>query len=99
MTMIPFDEAFDIVSAHTLDLGVEPLSIQHCVGRILALRFLAGNAILYGVTFALGGALLCKGWLLVLGNLALVVCGVVVDRWARSRLATAEPLNECSKAT
>ncbi|RKX41658.1 MAG: hypothetical protein DRP64_11120 [Verrucomicrobia bacterium] len=34
--MIPFDDAFEIVSAHTLDTGVEPLSIQHCVGRILA---------------------------------------------------------------
>ncbi len=36
MPMIPFDEAFDIVSAHTLAVGVEPLSIQDCVGRILA---------------------------------------------------------------
>ena len=36
MAMIPFDDAYSIVSAHTLDLGVEPLSIQHCVGRILA---------------------------------------------------------------
>ena len=36
MGMIPFDAAFDIVSAHTLNVGVEPLSIQHCVGRILA---------------------------------------------------------------
>jgi len=36
MAMIPFDEAYDIVSAHTLDVGAEPLSIQHCVGRILA---------------------------------------------------------------
>jgi len=36
MAMISFDDAFDIVSAHTLDVGVEPLSIQHCVGRILA---------------------------------------------------------------
>jgi molybdopterin molybdotransferase len=36
MGMIPFDDAFDIVSAHTLDVGVEPLSIHHCVGRILA---------------------------------------------------------------
>ena len=36
MAMIPFDDAFEIVSAHTLDVGVEPLSIQHAVGRILA---------------------------------------------------------------
>jgi molybdopterin molybdotransferase len=36
MAMIPFDEAFEIVSAHTLNTEVEPLSIQHCVGRILA---------------------------------------------------------------
>jgi molybdopterin molybdotransferase len=36
MAMIPFNDAFRIVSAHTLDLGVEPLSIQDCTGRILA---------------------------------------------------------------
>jgi molybdopterin molybdotransferase len=36
MAMIPFNEAYDIVSAHKLNVGVEPLSIQHCVGRILA---------------------------------------------------------------
>lgn len=36
MGMIPFDDAFDIVSEYTIDTGVEPLSIQHCVGRILA---------------------------------------------------------------
>ncbi len=36
MGMISFDDAFDIVSAHRLDVGVEPLSIHHCVGRILA---------------------------------------------------------------
>lgn len=36
MGMIPFDDAFDIVSEHTIDTGVEPLSIQHCAGRILA---------------------------------------------------------------
>ncbi len=36
MAMIPFDDAVSIVSSQTLNLGVEPLSIQHCVGRILA---------------------------------------------------------------
>jgi len=36
MTMILFDEAFDILSAHTLDPGVEPLPLRDCVGRILA---------------------------------------------------------------
>ena len=36
MAMIPFDDAFEIVSAHPLEVGVEPLSIQHCAGRILA---------------------------------------------------------------
>ncbi|MEE9368845.1 MAG: molybdopterin molybdotransferase MoeA [Pontiella sp.] len=36
MAMIPFDDAFEIVSAHKLDTGVEPLSIHQCVGRILA---------------------------------------------------------------
>jgi molybdopterin molybdotransferase len=36
MAMIPFNEATDIVSSNLLDVGVEPLSIQHCVGRILA---------------------------------------------------------------
>jgi len=36
MAMIPFDEAFNIVSTHTLDVGVEDVSIQHGVGRILA---------------------------------------------------------------
>ena len=36
MAMIPFDDAFEIVSSHTLDVGMEPLSIQRCTGRILA---------------------------------------------------------------
>jgi len=36
MAMISFDEAFDLVSGQVLTVGVEPLSIQHCVGRILA---------------------------------------------------------------
>lgn len=36
MNMIAFEEAFSIVMAHTLDVGVESLSIQDCVGRVLA---------------------------------------------------------------
>ncbi len=36
MAMIPFDDAFDIIAAHTLNVGVEPLCIQNAVGRILA---------------------------------------------------------------
>jgi len=36
MAMIPFDDAFSIVSAHALDVGAEPLSIQDCIGRVLA---------------------------------------------------------------
>lgn len=36
MAMISFDDALRITTAHSLSLGVEPLSIQQCVGRILA---------------------------------------------------------------
>ena len=36
MAMIPFDNAFGIVTAHALNVGAEPLSIQDCVGRVLA---------------------------------------------------------------
>ena len=36
MAMIPFDDAFDIVSAHLLEPGTEPLALEQCMGRILA---------------------------------------------------------------
>ena len=59
---------------------------QGGLGWLLFARFLGGNAILFGFTFALGGALLCRGWALVLGNVALIVAGLLLDRWARGRL-------------
>ena len=52
---------------------------------LLAIRFLAGNLILWGATFALGGLLLGRGWLLVVGNLASLAAGLALERWARTR--------------
>ena len=36
MALIPFEEALELVTAHGLKLGTESVSIQECVGRILA---------------------------------------------------------------
>ena len=60
-------------------------------GRWLLLRFLAGNAILFGLTFAVGGLLLQKGPGVVVGNLVALGIGIAVDRYARQRLASFPP--------
>jgi len=56
-------------------------------GRWLLLRFVAGNAILFGLTFCIGGLLLAKPWWVVVGNAAALLTGLVLDHWARGRLA------------
>ena len=58
-------------------------------GRWLLVRFVAGNAVLFGAAFTLGGLLLRREWSVVLGNVALLGAGLLVDRWARGRLARA----------
>jgi Na+/proline symporter len=60
------------------------------IGLLLLARFAAGNMILFGITFALGGLLLGKGWLLVAGNLAAIGAGLALDRWARRSMPPQE---------
>jgi hypothetical protein len=69
------------------------------IGGWLALRFLAGNMILFGFTFALGGVLLSKGWAVVGGNLLLLALGLLLDRHARDGLPPADLGREPSELT
>ncbi len=56
-------------------------------GALLLVRFVAGNLVLFGLTFAIGGLLLGKGPGVVLLNAGLLAAGVALDARARVWLA------------
>lgn len=64
------------------------------VGRFLLARFVAGNAILFGLTFAIGSLVLRRGAPLVAANAALFTAGLALDAWARRRLGALDGARE-----